>query len=250
MKKLMFIMIAVALGLSTQVSPAAALDVEGNAYVGVFDKYLWRGLDLSNSQPVAQGGIDVSANGFTLGFWSNVQLSDGNSLAEGIDWLPSNEVTETDIYIDYTHEFGPVAVSVGNIFYNFNAAAASTHELYLGLALDTILSPSVTVYYDWDIADEVDMNGFYYAIGISHGFDLGKAMSLGLNAAANYNDESPYVGDYSEWHNYELGIGLDYALSDQLLLSASYLYSTPISDEAKDLLDDESVAGLTVTLTF
>ena len=60
---------------------AAAVEVEGDAYAGVFDKYLWRGFDLSGSQAVAQGGVDLSAGGFTLSFWSNAQLS--NDAGEG-----------------------------------------------------------------------------------------------------------------------------------------------------------------------
>lgn len=252
MKKAAVLLIALTVVLTTLSSGAAmaAIEVEGSAYVGIFDKYLWRGFDLSNNQPVAQGGVDVGTHGFTLSFWSNVQLSNGNDMDEGIDWLPSNEVTETDIILDYTHEFGPVSVSVGDIFYNFNASFASTHELYFGLAVDTLLAPSLTVYYDWDLADEMDMNGLYYTVGVSHSFGLNDAMSFTLSASASYNDESPYVADYSEWHNYELGAGLDYALGEQVSISASYLHSTPISDEAKDVLDDESVVGLSISLTF
>ncbi len=49
-------------------STASALEVAGDAYVGVYDKYLWRGFDLSGSMPVAQGGVDVSAGSFTFGY--------------------------------------------------------------------------------------------------------------------------------------------------------------------------------------
>lgn len=248
MKKFTVIAFAMVLALSVASTPAqAAIEVEGSVYAGVFDKYLWRGFDLSNGQPVAQGGIDLSAKGFTLSYWSNVQLSSGNN--DEVFWLDGDEVTETDITLDYTHEFGPIAVSVGDIYYTFNVPG-STHELYLGLAADVLLAPTFTVYYDWDLADELDMDGLYYSFGVSHGFDLLEKVSLGLGAAVNYNNESPFVGDYSDWHNYELNANLDYAITDQLAVSASFGYSSGISDDAKLAIDSETVAGITLSLAF
>ena len=254
MKKFIVCVFALTLALVTVSTPAmAAIEVEGDAYVGVYDKYLWRGFNLSEAQPVLQGGVDLSTHGFTLSYWSNVQLSNGNDEINGIDYLPSNEVTETDIILDYTKAFDLLSVSVGNIFYNFNGASASTHELYLGLALDTLLAPSFTAYYDWDLSndDEYKGNGLYYTFGISHGFDLMENLSLGLGATVAYNDESPYVSNgYSDWHNYELSASVDYAVTDQVSVSPSFLFSEGISDDAKTAIDSEMVAGVAVTLTF
>lgn len=256
MKKFIVVAFALTLALVAVSSPAlAAIEVEGDAYVGVYDKYLWRGFNLSEAQPVLQGGVDLSTHGFTLSFWSNVQLSNGNDVVNEVDFLPSNEVTETDIVLDYTHEFDILSISVGDIFYNFNGAGASTHELYLGLALDTILAPSFTVYYDWDLANASDEdyegNGLYYTFGVSHGFDLMENLALGLGATVAYNDESPYVSNsYSDWHNYELSASVDYAVTDQISVTPSFLFSEGISDDAKEAIDSELVAGVSVTLTF
>jgi len=248
MKKLIVIAFALTLALVAVSTPAlATIEVEGDAYVGVYDKYLWRGFDLSNGQPVAQGGVDISALGFTLSYWSNVQLSNGNTA--DIDWLDGDEVTETDITLDYTHDFGPVSVSVGDIYYNFNVPG-NTHEVYLGLTADVLLAPSLKIYYDWDIANELDMDGLYYSLGVSHSFDLMEKISLGLGATANYNDESPFVGEYSDWHNYELSASIDYAVTDQISVTPSFLFSSGISDDAKETIDSEMVAGVSVTLTF
>ena len=245
MKKTVVLLVAITVVLSAAlVSPAmAAIEVEGDAYVGVFDKYLWRGFDLSGREAVAQGGVDVSAGNFTLSYWTNVQLNSDDDAA-----LESGEATENDFVIDYSFDVNDlVSVSVGNIYYMLDGYD-DTNELYLGVSLNTILEPSLTVYYDWDECDE---NGMFYAVSVGHSFDLAESLSLSLGALASYNDESDYaVGDYSDWHNYELSVGLDYAITDQVSLSASYLYSDPISDDAEDTIDDESVAGLTVTLTF
>ena len=94
-------------------STASALEVAGDAYVGIYDKYLWRGFDLSGSMPVAQGGVDVSAGNFTFGYWTNLQLSTDEG--EG---FTSGEATETDIVIDYSRDLNDlVSISVGNILY-------------------------------------------------------------------------------------------------------------------------------------
>ncbi len=255
MKKLSVILASLVLAATVSTPALAAIEVSGSAYVGVFDKYLWRGYDLSNGQPVAQGGINLSAGGFTLSYWSNVQLSNGNKpesapgADDAIDWLDGDEVTETDITLDYSHDFGPVKMSVGDIYYNFNVPG-STHELYLGLTGNVLLSPTVKVYYDWDLANDLDMDGLYYTVGVSHSFDLGENLALGLGAAANYNDESPFVGDYNDWHNYELSASLAYAVTDQISITPSFVYSSAISDDAKENIDSEMLGGLTVSMSF
>ncbi len=242
------------LSFAVSVPAFAAIEVEGDVYAGFYDKYMWRGLDLSASEPVLQGGVDISAKGFTLSYWSNVQLSDGCSSGDDECALDSDEVTETDITLDYTHEFGSISVSVGDIYYNFNVPG-NTHELYLGVSADVLLSPSVKVYYDWDYANDIDVDGLYYSFGVSHSFGLMENLSLGLGAAANYSDESPYLLDaneevYSEWHNYELSSSIDYAITDQISVSASFVFSEGLSDESREALDSEMASGVSVTLAF
>ena len=100
----------------------------------------------------------------------------------------------------------------------------------------------------WDEAQE---NGLYFTASIGHSFDLMEKLSMSLGALVSYNDESDYaVGDYSEWHNYELSASAEYAITDQISVSPSFLYSSGISDEAKDAIDSEMVGGVSVTLTF
>jgi uncharacterized protein (TIGR02001 family) len=223
----------------------AAMEVEVAAYAGVFDKYLWRGFDLSGSEPVAQGGVDVTAGSFTLSLWSNVQLSD--DVAEGLD---GGEVNETDITLDYSTDLNDlVSLSVGNVTYAI-ASADDTNEAYLTVGLNTLLNPSVSVNWDWDQADE---DGLFYVLAIGHDFNVSDALTVSLSANAGYNQKNYSVDEtYSAWHNAEFGVNADYALSEQLSLSPSFVYSTPLSDDAKDVagIDDEMAAGLTVNFTF
>jgi uncharacterized protein (TIGR02001 family) len=252
MKKWSVLLVAVLMVAATMVPAAqAAIEVEGDAYVGVYDKYLWRGINLSTSQPVVQGGVDLSAMGFTLSYWTNVQISEG-ALND------SDEATETDIILDYSFDVNDLlSLSVGDIYYTFNVPG-STHELYLGASLNTLLAPSLTVYYDWDAANTADLDGLFYAASISHGFDLNDKLSLGLGALVSYSQESPFVANldggapFSDWSTYELSASLDFALTEQVGVTASFLYSDALSDEAEDvgLIDDEMVGGLSIALNF
>jgi len=244
MKKFILIAIVLSMSLVAVSTPVlAAIEVEGDAYIGVYDKYLWRGFDLSGSMPVAQGGVDLTSGNFTLSYWTNVQLS--SDTGEG---YKSGEATENDFILDYSRDLNDlVSISVGDIYYMLDGID-DTHELYLTVGLSTILEPSMSVYYDWDEADE---NGLYYTASIGHSFDLMEKLGLSLGALVGYNDKSDYaVGNYSDWHNYELSVGADYALTDQLSISPSFLFSEGLSDEAKEVIESEMMAGVAVTFTF
>lgn len=229
------------LGAGMVTSSFAAITVEGDVYAGVFDKYLWRGFDLSDGRPVIQGGADLSSGNFTLSYWTNWQLKSS-------DDIPSGEANETDIIIDYSRDLGEmVSVSVGNIWYALDGIE-DTNELYLSATVNTLLSPTFSMYYDWDAAEE---DGLLFAADISHSIDLMEGLSMSLGALVTYNLHSDYsVGDYAGFHNYELSVGLDYALTDQLTVSPSFTYSSGISSAAKDAIDTEVLAGVNLAFAF
>jgi len=244
MKKVCIALVAVLLAFGTLVPAAlAAIEVEGDAYIGFYDKYLWRGFDLSGSEGVVQGGVDLSTKGFTLSYWTNYQASDDKD-----GGFKGGEANETDITLDYTATLNDtVSVSVGNIFYHLDGLD-DTNELYLGAALNLLLSPSLTVYYDYD---EAESDGLFFNASIGHTIALGEKLGLNLGAGVSYNQASDYaVGAYRDWHNYELSASVDYALTDQLSVTPSFLVSSPISDEAKKAIDTETVGGVALTLTF
>lgn len=244
MKKMVMIFCVAAVFAVTCPAPSsAAVEVEGGAYVGFFDKYLWRGYDLSGSGGVIQGGMDLSHKGFTLSYWTNIQANDDKEAG-----FPSGEATENDITLDYSFDLTEmVSLSLGNIFYDLEVLA-DTNEAYVGVTVNTLLEPTLTAYYDWDECEE---DGLYLTAAVGHGFDLAEGLSLSLGALVGYNQESDYaVGDYSDWHNYELSVGLDYAVNENVSISPSFLFSSPISDEAKDLIDSETVGGITLSFAF
>ncbi|TLM66396.1 MAG: hypothetical protein FDZ69_06165 [Deltaproteobacteria bacterium] len=228
-----------------------AFDVDARANIGVFDKYLWRGIDLSDSTAVTQGAVELSAGGFTLGAWGNAQLED-DGLYDG------GQVNEVDLTVDYTFNVTELAtVSVGNITYILDDLE-DTNEAYAGVTVNTLLSPTLTVYYDWDEAEE---NGLFYTASVSHTFDPCSYAAVNVGALVSYNDTSDYSvyyvdattgeeASYSDWHNYELSASVDLKVTDGLTITPSVLYSSPISDEAKLAIDSEWLAGLSLTYSL
>lgn len=211
-----------------------AVEVTGDVYGGINSMYLWRGDDLSNGKAVMQGGMDVSFNNVTLSGWGNFNFD-------------SKELDETDIVLDYSVDLSELlSLSVGTIFYGLDGLA-DTSELYVGLSVNSILEPNLTVYYDYDEAD----GDFFVTASVGHSLNLGEGLDLSLGGLISYIDTAAF----SDLHNLELNAALDYAISEQLTLSPSLIYSTPLSDNSDDFaygdgINEELMAGLTLSLSF
>lgn len=226
-------------------TPCLAFDVEGSVSLGVFDKYLWRGIDLSDSTAVTQGAVEVSAEGFTLGVWGNAQLEDDGAYQGG-------EINEVDLTLDYTLDVSDLlSVSVGNITYVLEDLG-DTNEAYVGATVNTVLSPTLTAYWDWDQAEE---NGLFYTAAISHTIEPCNWAAINLGALVSYNDQSDYSvyyydaaadeeKSYSDWHNWEASASVDIKVTEELTITPSVLYSSPISKDAKQAIDSEWLAGV------
>lgn len=238
-------LLALVVGFGTVAS--AAVEVEGDAYVGVYSKYLSKGYDYSDGEAVLQGGMDLIAYGFTLSVWSNAQLKSTDNYGSGVN--------ETDFYIDYTFGLGEVvSISVGNGHYTYSFADdanESENEAYLGVTFDVLFAPEVYVTYAWDVPGDDGMTGLFYTVSGSHGFDLNEKTALTVGGLVSYNQESYFAGDYSALHNYEVTAALDYALNDNWNLTGEAVFSDALSDDAEDAgVEDEFVTGLTVTFSF
>lgn len=241
-------MLALCAGLTT--TAQAKIEVEGDVYVGIWDKYLWRGFDLSDGRPTIQGGIDLSlASGWTLSTWHNFQLSSGPNFESG-------ELNETDIILTYAFDVGEMlSMTVGDIWYSLDneqfGVTEDTNELFVTATVNTLLSPTLKISWDWDAAEE---DGLFYSADISHTFDLGQWVpntALNLGALVSYNQHADgTVADYAGWHNYELSVSVDYPLTDQLTISPIGWFSSGISSSAKEIIDTETAFALNLTFTF
>jgi len=237
MKKLILTLLAATVIAGTLASPAAAIEVTGDAYVGAYSKYVWRGFDLSQDDKfVVQGGTDLSFGGFTASFWGNMSENSG-------------ELNEVDVVLDYSTDLGEMlSVSVGNILYDVDGLK-DTNEAYLGLTLNVPLSPTLTAYYDYDEFDTT-----FVTLGLGHDIEISEKLGLSLGATGSYLMDDPNgFGTKQEWlHNLDLSVGADYAITDQISIGASALYSAPLTEKARRNtgIREEFTAGGAVTLSF
>lgn len=235
MKKLSVLLVAAVMSVSCLMPGAAqAIEASADAYVGIYSAYIWRGFNLSEDDAfVVQPGADVSIGGFTVSWWGNLSENSG-------------ELNEVDLTLDYTLGVTDmISLSIGNIMYDVDTDLANdtTNEFYLGVALDTLLAPALTVYVDYDEFETV-----FVSLGGSHGFTVQEGLNLGLGANLGFFADDG--ADDSFLHNLEISATADYALTDQVTLGALVLASFPISDEADLLIDDEVTAGVSATFAF
>lgn len=239
MKKMYAVLLFPILLVSAGLNCAQAEDdFSGNAYVGVNSMYLWRGFDLSeDSDFVVQPGLDLSYAGFTASVWANYDED-------------SSEINETDLTLDYSFDINDlVSMSVGNVFYILEDAE-DTNELYLSTSLNTFLTPTFAIYYDWDQSEET---GIYLTAGLSHSIELMDGLTLNLGGLVGYNIENYSVSEeYSNFHNAELSASIDWAVSSAVTVSPAVIFSTPLTDDAEDVagIDDEVMVGLTASFEF
>lgn len=248
MKKFGMLVVACALCMVAMVSTAKAeVVVSGDVYAGMYNKYVFRGVDLSDNKWVSQFGADLSYKGFTLSYWSNLLTADGTILGSAFE---SGDISETDITLNY--EYSPIELltfNIGNTFYSLENFE-DTNEIYLKTTVNTLLSPTFSIFYDWDQSKET---GLFYSFSVGHTFELMKGLGLNVGALVSYNQRNYSVSEaYSNWNNYELSTGLDYAINDNFSISASYTYSNAISDKARDLggITDESIYGFKAAFNF
>lgn len=242
------LVVACALCMVAMVSTAKAeVVVSGDVYAGMYNKYVFRGVDLSDNKWVSQFGADLSYKGFTLSYWSNLLTADGTILGSAFE---SGDISETDITLNY--EYSPIELltfNIGNTFYSLENFE-DTNEIYLKTTVNTLLSPTFSIFYDWDQSKET---GLFYSFSVGHTFELMKGLGLNVGALVSYNQRNYSVSEaYSNWNNYELSTGLDYAINDNFSISASYTYSNAISDKARDLggITDESIYGFKAAFNF
>lgn len=108
-----------------------------------------------NDDYAFQPGISMTFDKITLGIWGSVDMTDYSDN----EW----EFIEYDYYADYTTAIAEgVDLSAGVIQYYFPSGEDTT-EIYVGLAFDLPLSPSVTLYNDVD-----EVNGTYISFAVGH----------------------------------------------------------------------------------
>ena len=192
MKKLCGILLA-GIFLIAPANAQMSVGVTLDSYTG----YIWRGYVLgSDERIVAQPGIEVGfgETGLSIGAWGSWFVQD--RINDRNPDTQTQNVDELDFYADYSRTLSDdmgLGISIGYVQYVFPSAsedANHSEEAYIGLSLDNAISPALTFYYDFGLAEAwyVSLSGGY---DIPLGSEDGQVLSIGASVAmSNYADEN------------------------------------------------------------
>ena len=232
--------ILIAAGLVLFLVPSALMAGEerptASADVAFLSKYVWRGYELSEDSLVIQPSITVEYKGFGLNLWGN--LDTDNYVTD------SHEFNETDFTFSYDHSFGIFSLGLGYIYYSLDAELDrgsptpdpgeiddDTQEFYASGALDVLLSPTLTIYRDFDTLDT-----WYFNLAISHSFPMPKDLSLDLGASVAYYifDDKDAFGNDSFFNDGTLSAALSIPVAEYFTVAPTLSYTFALSDDAKE----------------
>ena len=231
---------------ATVAGAASAATVDAD--IGIYSKYIWRGMQLDEN-PVLQGGVTASHDaGFYANVWGNYSLQD--------DYAPQG-LNEVDFTVGYAGTLDIVDYDFGFIYYSFpNTPLASTSEIYGGVALNNmVVTPSLYVYYDVD-----ECNGFYAVADMNYSTNMTEEVSIEIGASmawASSNFNSFYYGDSSSMlSDASVYTGVGYAVTESVSVSASLAASFYLDSSASDAADSayqddvNLYGGLSLAYTF
>jgi len=141
--------------------PTSPVSASGDLTVA--SRYLFQGLDYSDGRAVLQPNASLVFSRITANVWSNYQLD-------------LQEFNEFDFSLKVGQTFGKLSASAGyvNLQYPNRPTWEPSQELTLDLGLETTLSPTISVHYDFDKG-----RGTYTTLGLSH--PVGSSVSLATN---------------------------------------------------------------------
>jgi len=237
------IVLSVTAGASAEETERPTVGVD----VGVFSKYVWRGLILTDD-PVLQPSLTVGYKGLGLNVWANTDLTDANGTP--------GEVNELDYTLDYSFSVKKVDFSVGVIQYTFpHTGFEPTTEIFGTAAMDILLAPTVKIYWDTD-----EVGGVYGTVGISHSFPLGevRGISPGLDLSGSIGyatsgwNEGYYGVKSSGFVDLLLTAGVPIPIDGHLSITPYIGFSQVIDSKLKDAVADDNatIFGATLSLAF
>jgi len=230
-----------------------------SASISFMSQYIWRGYELSKDSLVIQPALTVGYRGFSLNLWGNLDTDVYSGPYKG-----DSKWNETDFTFCYETNFGPVGIGAGYIYYALDSLDDS-QEFYLSVGVDTILSPTITVY-----REVSKLQGWYIDLGISHSFELPRDITLDLAAsAAYYISDNDTIVDYDNalnptshrFDNFQNGLitaGITVPFYKYFTVVPMIGYSFPLGNRADNLLKATSLSnsashffgGVTFSLAF
>ena len=211
-------------------------------------KYVWRGIQVT-PDPVFEPAVTVGYKGLTLNVWANMDTTDVHS--------NENQFNEIDYTLDYSFDWEKLTFSVGGIHYMFpQLHVADTTEAYVGIGLNVLTSPKLTVYQDLD-----EHEGTYLALSFGHTFedvwkprnDIRMSVDLGVTLAWGSDKHNRfYYGAGAGWADTTVHLGLPVKIGDHVTITPAVNYMWLLDDGiTKSLGDDDAFwAGVTFGVSF
>jgi hypothetical protein len=230
------IKVVAAAALLALVSAPAVRAADATVGVDVNSAYVFRGITF-NEGFVAQPYLEVSGLPIDIGVWGNFDIESDEARGYG-----DSQFSEVDIYGSYALPIEEVDVSVGYTEYTYPTGGIDAdREISLSFGLDTILAPSLGIFYGLDGGIE---ENFYAEAGVGHDVALTEEVGLSLGALIGYLD--PKEGD-SGFHQYALSASLSYEF-----VSLGVTYYGQVDDDVltDDAYDVEVVGTLGVSHSF
>lgn len=243
--------------------------VSGSASVGVYNRYIFRGYELSTNSFVVQPAISVSYKGFTGSLWGNIDSDEHvTQTLSAPDREGHKSFNEIDLTLSYTHVFGKLGLTGGYIYYG-TKYTAETEELFISATYDTLLKPTLAVY-----RDITSYPGTYMNLSVSHSLPVFKEITLDMGASAGYfigNDDywktyekntDDYTGKkYRGFHDGMVKAGFTIPVAKNIVVQPLFQYWFPLSGKAgreingnsynfNGKLDDTFVYGVGITMSF
>jgi hypothetical protein len=227
----------------------------GDITTAVLSQYVWRGYELSRNSIVIQPSMTAAYKGFSVNLWGNLDTKPYSSA----DASYTGTWNETDLTLSYSKTLGLFNVGGGYVYYGLaspNQDAADpndSQEIFATVSLNTLLSPTLTVYKEID-----HYRNWYFLFGISHVIGINDAVFLKLAASAGYllsTDTETYAkydsaalatsDKFSSFHDGSLSASLPIKVSNHITLTPTLSYIFPLTGDAKDEMKGKGLEGTT-----
>lgn len=221
-------------GIETEDVPATPISLGWD--VTLASKYIWQGFDYSNGGSVLQPEVYLAVDNFSATLWVNYDVD-------------TSKTDELDLYFQYDWSFPSYAVSAGYAYFDYPQNAPhrdnwdASQELYLDLSYDNELNPSLSVHYDFDMGE-----GAYYALGLSHNYELAAA---NFDVAANLFYHDDYYG-VSGIPSAELNASTSFVAGDYSIApSISYFHTWENGDfRGADAVTDKWLLSINIARDY
>jgi hypothetical protein len=255
LRKLILTGLIIVTVLSVPVTPLRAEEAKptGDFTTAVLNQYIWRGYELSRNSVVIQPSMTIGYKGFSANLWGNLDTKAYSPTGESY----TDTWNETDLTLSYSTTLGLFNLGGGYIYYSLaslNKGApdrAESQELFATVSLNTLLSPTLTVY-----KEIAHYRNWYALLGISHVFELNQMISLKLGASASYllsTDEVTYpkfdsnatatTDKFSNFHDGVLSASLPIKATDRITITPALSYIVPLTGDAKNEMKGFGLEG-------